>query len=161
VKFSLYVPFRHVGGWEWRVTNSEPRRWMEDNLQLCSQDPLQPRKICWYQLNRRRLGDLRNRSACCENDRILFMNDVLLSEVAVDISILKLLFSKNWRTRLLQYCDFHNADDNGFHLLAPYTVWRIWHIPMFQMNVVPSTSVVMAWGSTNLEFEDTAFFQKV
>jgi hypothetical protein len=96
-----------------------------------------PRKICWYQLNRRRLGDLRSRSGC-------YTNDVLLSEVAVDISILKLRFSKNWRMSLFQCCCLHSIDVNGSDLLAPYTVWRIWHIPTFQMNAVPSTSMVMA-----------------
>lgn len=144
MKFSLYMPFRHVGGLEWRATIPEPRRWMEDIRQLCSQAPLHPRKICWYQLNRRRLADLRNQSAYCENDKILLINDVLLSEVAVDISILKLCFPRNWRTRLLQYRGFHSVDDNGSDLLAPYIVLRIWHIPTFQINILPSTSVVMA-----------------
>lgn len=143
VKFSLYMPFIHVGEWEWRVTNSEPQRWVEDIRQLCAQDPLHPREICWYQLNRRWSGGLRNRSGYCKNDKILHINGVLLSEVAVDISVLKLTSPKNWRTSLLQCCGFHSVDDNGSDLLEPYTVWRIWHIPTFQMNVVPSTSVVM------------------
>jgi len=89
------MPLRRVGEWEWRVTNSEPRRWVEDIRQLCAQDPLHRREICWYQLNRRRLGGLRNRSGYCENDKILFINGVLLSEVAVDISVIKLTFPKN------------------------------------------------------------------
>ena len=138
------MPFRHVGKWEWRATNSEPRHCVEDIRQLCSPGPLHPREICWYQLNRRRLGDLRNRSGYCENDKILLLNDVLLSEVDVDISILKLAFLKIWRTSLLQCCGFHSVDDNFSDLLAPYTVWRIWNIPTFLMNIFPSTSVVMA-----------------
>jgi hypothetical protein len=132
---------------------------MEDIRQLCSQAPLHPREIWWYQLNRRRLVDLRNRSAYCKNDKILLINDVLLIEVVVDVSILKLHFPKNWRTRLLQYRGFHSVDDNDSDLLTPYVVWRIWHIPTFHINVVPSTSVVMggvpqAWNlKTPLYFE--------
>lgn len=137
------MPFRHVGQQDRRVTNSEPRSWVEDILQLCAQDLLHPREICWYHLNRRRLGGLRNQFGFCENCKILLINGVLLSEVAIDISFLKLTFLKNWRTSLLQFCGFHSVDDNGSDLLGPYTMWRIWHIPTFQMNVVPSTSVVM------------------
>jgi hypothetical protein len=86
------MPFRHAGGWQCGAACSEPRRWMEDI-----------RQICWYPLNRRRLVDLRNLSEYCEGDKMLLINDVLFSEVAVDSPISKFRFPENERTSFLQY----------------------------------------------------------